>query len=50
MEAHGFHPVPSLSFRKEGTGWNQLVNVESETAPLAISRAWLIWDEERKEK
>ena len=33
---------------KEGTGWNQLVNVESETAPLAISRAWLIWNEERK--
>ena len=29
-----------------GTGWTQIVNSEADTAPLAISRAWLIWSEE----
>jgi len=32
----------------KGTGWTQMVNVEDENIPIAISRAWLIWHEEKE--
>lgn len=39
--------VAILAFRGDnrGTGWTQVVNVEAPTAPLSISRAWLMWKE-----
>ena len=44
--------VVVLRFRNDnlGTAWNQLVNVESDTLQFAISRAWLIWHEEKERK
>ena len=33
-----------------GTGWTRVALAEAPTAPLAISRCWLMWKEMEKEK